>query len=234
MLQVEDLHVRYGRTPAVQGISFSVREGQAVGLIGPNGAGKSTTLRVIFGLVPATSGRIELQGKSMVGLLPERIARQGIALVPEGRHIFGTLSVAENLRIGATPRRDKSYLEDDIERALERFPILRHYFHASAAKLSGGEQQQLAIARALLSKPRLLLLDEPSLGLAPTMVDLVFETLEGLREEGVTILLVEQNAMRTVEFADYTYVLSNGSIALQGARDELSTTTDFVTSYLGR
>jgi branched-chain amino acid transport system ATP-binding protein len=233
MLKIDSLQVRYGRVPAVHDVSLEVNEGQAVGLIGPNGAGKSTTLRTIMGLVPTTSGTIDFQGSTLLGLPPEKITRRGLALVPEGRQIFGTLSVEENLRIGATPRSDKDAIAADMRRAVERFPVLEGYFKSSAAKLSGGEQQQLAIARALLSNPRLLLLDEPSLGLAPKIVDLVFETLEELRKEGVTILLVEQNAMRTIEFADYTYVLSSGSIVMQGTREELSAAEDFASSYLG-
>jgi branched-chain amino acid transport system ATP-binding protein len=233
MLRIESLQVRYGRVPAVHDLSLEVAEGQAVGLIGPNGAGKSTTLRTIMGLVAPSAGTIEFEGASLAGQSTERITRRGVALVPEGRQIFGTLSVEENLRIGATIRSDKAAVDGDIKRALERFPVLEGYFRSSAAKLSGGEQQQLAIARALLARPRLLLLDEPSLGLAPKIVDLVFETLEELRREGVTILLVEQNALRTIEFADYTYVMSSGAVVMQGTREELAREEDFASSYLG-
>jgi branched-chain amino acid transport system ATP-binding protein len=233
MLELDSLQVRYGRVPAVHDLSLVVEQGHAVGLIGPNGAGKTTALRTIMGLVAPAAGKIEFEGESLLGLPPEQITRRGIALVPEGRQIFGTLSVEENLRIGATVRRDRDAVDGDIQRALDRFPVLAGYFKSSAAKLSGGEQQQLAIARALLSNPRLLLLDEPSLGLAPMVVDLVFQTLEELRREGVTILLVEQNAMRTLEFADYTYVLSSGSIVTQGRREELAEAEDFASSYLG-
>src|SRR6266516_1355193 len=167
MLKLEDLYVRYGRTHAVQGVSLEVDEGEVVGLIGPNGAGKTTMLSAIFGLVQPSQGSISYEGRSLVGRSPEEIVGLGIALVPEGRHIFGTLTVGENLYLGGTPRKDRAAFRADLERILELFPKLKEYHGRSAGKLSGGEQQQLAIARALLSRPRLLLLDEPSLGLAP-------------------------------------------------------------------
>jgi branched-chain amino acid transport system ATP-binding protein len=219
MLRVDDLRVHYGRITALRGVSFHVDEGEVVGMIGPNGAGKTTTLSTIVGFVAPAGGTITFEGRSIAGDAPERIVRRGITLVPEGRRIFSTLTVEENLLMGATIRRREA--GPDVERLLERFPILRTYFRQAAGKLSGGEQQQLAIARALLSRPKLLLLDEPSLGLSPLMVDLVFEVLDGLRQEGVTILLVEQNARRTLEFADRTYVLRNGGIELEGTRASL-------------
>jgi branched-chain amino acid transport system ATP-binding protein len=219
MLRVDDLRVHYGRITALRGVSFHVDEGEVVGMIGPNGAGKTTTLSTIVGFVAPAGGSVELEGRSIVGDAPERIVRRGITLVPEGRRIFSTLTIEENLLMGATIRRREA--GPDIERLLERFPVLEKYFRQAAGKLSGGEQQQLAIARALLSRPKLLLLDEPSLGLSPLMVDLVFEVLDGLRQEGVTILLVEQNARRTLEFADRTYVLRNGVIELEGTRASL-------------
>jgi branched-chain amino acid transport system ATP-binding protein len=232
MLEVRDLQVSYGPIAALRGVSLDVQPGEVVGLIGPNGAGKSTLLSAVTGQVSPKAGSIRFEGDELVGRGPERIVRQGIALVPEGREIFGSLSVAENLAIGATIRRDKE-VQADLDEYLERFPVLRRYYHSSAAKLSGGEQQQLAIVRALMTRPKLLLLDEPSLGLAPLVVDLVFEVLAGLRESGVTVLLVEQNAARTIEFADRTYVLRNGSIVASGRSEELATTTDVAELYLG-
>jgi branched-chain amino acid transport system ATP-binding protein len=186
-----------------------------------------------MGILIPTAGDIRFDGTSLIGAPPERIIRRRLTLVPEGRRIFATLSVAENLQLGATVRADRDGVAADLERVLQLFPILRKYYAASAARLSGGEQQQLAIARALLSGPRLLLLDEPSLGLAPQVIDLVFEILDELRQEGTTILLVEQNAERAVELADRTYVMRTGTIAFSGQRDELLRTADFAAAYLG-
>jgi len=233
MLAIDDLRVNYGRVPALHGISLHVDEGEAVALVGPNGAGKTTTLSAIFGLVPPAGGSITFRGESIVGSPPEGILRRGIALVPEGRHIFGTLTVAENLQLGTTARRDRDVAEADLAGVLDRFPVLKSYYASSAGNLSGGEQQQLAIARALLSRPELLLLDEPSLGLAPVLIDVVFDALEELRKEGVTILLVEQNAARAVEFADRAYILRTGRVAHAGTRDEILRMENFETAYLG-
>jgi branched-chain amino acid transport system ATP-binding protein len=233
MLTVDGLGVRYGRVPALRDISFDVHEGEIVAIVGPNGAGKSTTLAAITGTVPPFAGTVSYLGEQLAGKSPERIVRLGIGLVPEGRQIFASLSVSENLQLGMTPRRDRREARGDLERVLDRFPILRSYYRSSAAKLSGGEQQQLAIARALLGKPRLLLLDEPSLGLAPIMIDRVFDILTELRDSGITVLLVEQNATRAVALADRTYVLRSGRVAFSGDRDELLRTTDFAAAYLG-
>jgi branched-chain amino acid transport system ATP-binding protein len=233
MLQIDELRVNYGRVPALHGISLHVAEGEAVAMVGPNGAGKTTTLSAIFGLVAHAGGTILFEGEPLVGLSPEKILRRGLALVPEGRHIFGTLSVAENLQLGTTARKDRAEAARDLKRVLERFPALGSYYGRTAATLSGGEQQQLAIARALLSRPRLLLLDEPSLGLAPVVIDVVFDSLEELRNEGVTILLVEQNAARAVEFADRAYILRTGRVAHSGTREEILRMEDFETAYLG-
>jgi branched-chain amino acid transport system ATP-binding protein len=233
MLEVTDLQVHYGRVAALRGVSLRVDAGEVVGLIGPNGAGKTTMLSAICGIVEPSSGTIVFEGEPLRGASPEQIVRRGISLVPEGRHIFGTMTVAENLRLGMTVRRDRDAAQAEVEQLLEDFPALGRYYRSSAALLSGGEQQQLAIARALLASPRLLLLDEPSLGLAPLVVDLVFDVLGRLRERGVTILLVEQVALRTAQFADRTYVLRTGSLALSGTREELARDTDFATAYLG-
>ncbi|MDX6597333.1 MAG: branched-chain amino acid transport system ATP-binding protein [Gaiellales bacterium] len=234
MLELRDVSVSYGRIAAVQGLSLEVQQGEFVGLVGHNGAGKSTTLMTIAGALSPVSGDILLEGRSVVGLAPDEILRRGIALVPEGRRIFGRLSVGENVRIGATVRKDRKGVEEDIRNVVERFPVLQRYWNSSGAKLSGGEQQQLAIARALVSRPKVLLLDEPTLGLAPLMVDRVFDILEQLHASGTTILLVEQNAARTIEMADRTYVLrTGGRIQFHGTAAELAEIGDFETAYIG-
>ena len=234
MLELQELSVSYGRIAAVQSLSLEVKQGEFVGVVGHNGAGKSTTLMTIAGALRPVSGDVLFEGKSLVGLLPDEILRRGIALVPEGRRIFGRLSVGENIRIGATIRKDRKGVDADIRNALERFPVLKRYWNTSGAKLSGGEQQQLAIARALVSRPKLLLLDEPTLGLAPLMVDRVFDILEELHAGGTTILLVEQNAARTIEMADRTYVLrTGGRIQFHGTAAELAQIGDFETAYIG-
>jgi branched-chain amino acid transport system ATP-binding protein len=233
MLRVTDLQIRYGSVSAVRGLSFEVGEGEAIGLIGANGAGKSSTLKAVAGLIKPAGGSIEFDGVDIGGSSPDAIVRRGIALVPEGRQIFGTLTVKENLRVGRAVRGRDPTLDQDLEQILDRFPVLRAYYSAPAGKLSGGEQQQLAIARALVLKPRLLLLDEPSLGLAPQMVSLVFEVLEQLRTDGVTILLVEQVVARTVAFADRTYILRTGRVAAAGSREELQARSDIAELYVG-
>ena len=234
MLKITDLSVSYGRVRAVQELSLEVNEGELVGLVGHNGAGKTTTLLTITGAIKPAGGKISFRGSDLVGRSPDAVLRAGVALVPEGRRIFGRLTVGENLRIGASTRRDRKQVDDDIAKLVERFPVLERDWAKSGAKLSGGEQQQLAIARALLSRPRLLLLDEPTLGLAPLMVDRVFEILEELRNDGVTMLLVEQNAARTVEIADRTYVMrSGGRIEFHGTAEELARRADFETAYIG-
>jgi branched-chain amino acid transport system ATP-binding protein len=231
MLELRGVRVGYGHIEVVHGVDLSVGRGEVVGMIGPNGAGKSSILRSICGLVRPTAGEAVFEGRVLTGMAPERIARLGLALVPEGRHVFKTLTVAENLRLGS--RGDG---EDDawMERTLERFPILRERAGQHADRLSGGEQQQLAIARALLGRPKFLILDEPSLGLAPKMIDVIYELLQGLREEGVTMLLVEQNAARTIDFSDRCVVLSTGKVRARGSRSELQRNPDVLRAYLGR
>ena len=230
MLELQALDVRYGSVPAVRGLSLEVGKGELVGLIGPNGAGKSTTLHAIMGVVPASAGDVRLAGTSIRGRAPEAIARAGIALVPEGRRIFGELSVEENLRLGLAARRTNG--ADPLGAAYDLFPMLADFRARPAGALSGGQQQQLAIGRALVAEPDVLLLDEPSLGLAPTMVDTVFAALTEVRERGVTILLVEQRAQRTVALADRTYVLANGELRLTLAPADADDTEKLIQAYL--
>jgi branched-chain amino acid transport system ATP-binding protein len=234
LLKLSDLSVHYGRIAAVQHLSLEVNQGELIGLVGHNGAGKSTTLWTITGVLRPSTGTVTFDGKSLVGASPDSILRMGVSLVPENRRIFGGLTVGENLRIGTSARRDRKQAEADVRKMCERFPMLGQFFDRKGSTLSGGEQQQLAIARALLSRPKLLLLDEPTLGLAPLIVDQVFEILQELHREGVTILLVEQNAARTIEVADRTYVMrSGGRIAFQGTSKELASVGDFETAYIG-
>jgi branched-chain amino acid transport system ATP-binding protein len=214
VLELEDLEVRYGRVPAVRSLSFTVGTGEAVALVGPNGAGKSTTLHAIMGVVAPAAGSIRFRGESLAGRAPEEIARAGVALVPEGRHIFGHFTVEENLRLGLVGRREKNGVEQDLERVYRLFPVVEEFRRRQAGVLSGGQQQQLAIARALVAHPDVLLLDEPSLGLAPGVVDAVFDTLGEIRAQGVTILLVEQRAQLAVGFADRSHVLANGELRM--------------------
>lgn len=232
-LEIDGLDVRYGAVQAVRGATLSVGRGEAVGLIGPNGAGKSTTLLAVMGIVPAASGQIRLDGRSILGTPTERIVRSGIALVPEGRHIFNHLTVEENLRLGLLGRAEGNGLEGDREWIYGLFPVVRDFRKRAAGVLSGGQQQQLAIARALLAKPRVLLLDEPSLGLAPSVVDTVWGALAEIRSRGVTILLVEQRAQITVGFADRTYVLNNGTIRMQLTPRDAHDTDRMVAAYFG-
>jgi branched-chain amino acid transport system ATP-binding protein len=234
VLTVDDLTVSYGRVRAVNGLSLHVDEGEFVGLVGHNGAGKTSTLMTIVGSQRPASGSITYNGTDLTRCSPDEIVRMGISLVPEGRRIFARLSVGENVRIGGQSRRDRDSVAKDIERLRERFPILAEKWDRSGGELSGGEQQQLAIARALVNAPKLLLLDEPTLGLAPLMVDRVFEILQELHAEGTTILLVEQNAKRTIEVADRSYVMrSGGRIQFHGTSRELTEMSDFEAAYIG-
>ena len=232
LLALRGLEVRYGTVTAVRGVDLEVGANEIVGLIGPNGAGKSTTLHAIMGLVPPAAGRIELDGSPLAAKRPEDVARAGVALVPEGRRIYPELTVDENLRLGLAGRRSREGADAAVERVRELFPIVREFAARRAGQLSGGQQQQLAIGRALVAEPKLLLLDEPSLGLAPKIVDLVFETLGAIREQGITVLLVEQRAQRTVAFADRTYLLANGELRLTLGPGDADDTERMVAAYL--
>jgi branched-chain amino acid transport system ATP-binding protein len=229
-LAISELDVSFGAVRAVRGLSLEAARGEIVGLIGPNGAGKSSTLHAVMGAAPVSGGDVRLDGRSLVGRRSEDIARAGVALVPEGRRIFGELTVEENLRLGLSARRSRG--AEGIERVYELFPIVRDFRKRSAGALSGGQQQQLAIARALVAEPDVLLLDEPSLGLAPRVVDLVFDALAAIRATGIAVLLVEQRAQRTVAFADRTYVIANGELRLTLGPDDAGDTERLVAAYL--
>jgi branched-chain amino acid transport system ATP-binding protein len=229
MLELQGVTVSYGGVEVVHSVGMSLAEGEVVGMVGPNGAGKSSLLHAICGLVRPSAGEIRFEGKSLRGLPPEEIARLGIALVPEGRQVFGTLTVAENLRLAASGNGGAA-----MEQVLERMPILQQRAGQRADHLSGGEQQQLAVARALMRRPRLLILDEPSLGLAPKTIDVVYGLLEELRAEGATMLLVEQNAARTIDFCQRSQVLAGGKVRASGSREELQRNPEVLRAYMGR
>jgi branched-chain amino acid transport system ATP-binding protein len=229
-LVVEGLDVRYGPVHAVRGLSFEVAPGEIVGLIGANGAGKSSTLHAIMGAAPAT-GEVRLGDASLRGRRPEDIARSGVALVPEGRRIFAELTVEENLRLGFAARRTRSDAAPLLRRVYDLFPIVEEFRRRHAGALSGGQQQQLAIARALVAEPDVLLLDEPSLGLAPTVVDIVFEALAAIRDSGLAVLLVEQRAQRTVALANRSHVLANGELRLTLGPENADDTQAMVEAY---
>jgi branched-chain amino acid transport system ATP-binding protein len=234
LLTLSDVWVQYGRVAAVQGLNLTVETGELVGVVGNNGAGKTTTMRAITGTLRPSRGEITFDGERIDGKSPDRILRHGIALVPENRRIFKRLSVAENLQIGTSGRKDRAKAKQDVKDVLERFPVLERYYDTPGANLSGGEQQQLAIARALLARPRLLLLDEPTLGLAPLIVDQVFELLEQLKGEGSTILLVEQNAARTVSVADRVYIMrTGGRVEFEGTGEQLADRGGLELAYMG-
>jgi branched-chain amino acid transport system ATP-binding protein len=233
LLSVRDLVVHYGVIRALSGISLQVRKGRIVALIGANGAGKSTTLRAISGLVRPTSGAVEFQGKSLVGVSSNEIVALGVAHAPEGRGIFLNLTVRENLELGAYLRRDRDGVDADRERAYALFPILKERGGQVSGTLSGGEQQMLAVGRALMSRPTLLLLDEPSLGLAPQFVDRIFQVIQEINEAGVSLLLVEQNANMALQVAHHAYVLETGSIVMQGSGRELLESPEVRKAYLG-
>ncbi|HEY8600158.1 MAG TPA: ABC transporter ATP-binding protein [Thermomicrobiales bacterium] len=233
MLEVTDLRVAYGQIEAVKGVSFRVPEGSIVTLVGANGAGKTTTLGAISGLLRPRVGAITFAGRDLTRLGAHAIARLGVVQVPEGRDILATMTITENLELGAYGRRDRAGVRRDIERMFERFPILGTRRALAAGSLSGGEQQMLAIARGLMAQPKVFLLDEPSMGLAPQLVREVFRIVAELRAEGNTILLVEQNARKALAICDYAYVMESGRITLQGRGDELLRDDAMVSAYLG-
>jgi branched-chain amino acid transport system ATP-binding protein len=233
MLELKDIHARYGAITALRGASISVSQGELVALLGVNGAGKSTTLACIAGVLRPWKGEVLLEGSSIVGKSPEQIARLGISLVPEGRDVFPSLTVEENLRLGAFTRSEKSEYSRNLAEVFELFPVLKERLQQSGGTLSGGEQQQLAIGRALMSSPRLLMLDEPSLGLAPALVDQIFELIARLHQRGVTILLVEQNVERALEIVDRAYLMNTGLIENQGTPQQLRSQADIEGIYMG-
>ena len=233
LLEVKDLDVHYGAIHALRGVNITVEEKQIVCLIGANGAGKSTTLRAISGLIRPSGGSVRFDGEILTGRKPHHIVARGISQAPEGRGIFANLTVADNLEIGAYTRHDRPAIERDKDRALELFPRLRERLHQSAGTLSGGEQQMLAIARALLARPRLLLLDEPSLGLAPQVVQTIFAIIREINASGTTILLVEQNAHMALQVAHHGYVLEVGEIAMHDEAAKLAASDEVRKAYLG-
>ena len=233
LLHVENLQVRYGTIEAVRGISFTLELGQIVTLLGANGAGKSTTLLALSGLLNISAGSIQFDGKELRGRAPHQIVELGLVQVAEGREILATLTVRENLLLGAYRRRDQSGIDSDLVKMLELFPRLHDRLAGAAGNLSGGEQQMLAIARALMARPRLLLLDEPSMGLAPLLVQEIFRTLKQLHQSGLSILLVEQNVRQALKIAEYAYVMENGAIVLSGRSDELLHNDRIIAAYLG-
>ena len=233
MLTVADIHVYYGNIAAVKGISLTVYPGEIVTLIGGNGAGKSTTMRTISGLLKPKRGEVHFEGKRVSGLKGHEVAQRGIAQSPEGRRIFPRMTVTENLELGAFLRNDKAEIAADMDRVFDLFPRLKERLTQKAGTLSGGEQQMLAMGRALMAQPRLLLLDEPSMGLAPVLVDVVFETIRKVNEQGTTVLLVEQNALVALNIADHAYVLETGLITLEGPAKELAHNDEVRKAYLG-
>lgn len=233
MLTVESLSVSYGAIRAVQEVSIRVEEGEIVTLLGPNGAGKTSLISAVTGLVPVASGKVTLGEIDITRKRPEDVVRLGVSVTPEGRHIFEDLTVGENLRLGAATRRDKEGVKKDLDELLTMFPILRERYNSRAQTLSGGEQQQLAIARSMMSGPKLLMLDEPSLGLAPRLVEQIFEHMVRLRKRGLTLLLVEQNAHEALAIADRAYVLNSGRLQYEGEAAELRGSDELMEHYLG-
>jgi len=233
MLEISQLTARYGKLTALKQVDMRVAAGEAVFVVGPNGAGKSTLLKSIAGVLRPAAGRILFDDSNIAGGAPEKLCRQGLALVPEGRHIFKTLTVEENLSVGMMIRRDRAASLRDLDLILDSFPILRERFRGMAGNLSGGEQQQLAIARALLQRPRLLMIDEPSLGLAPLVIDQVYESLRKLNADGLTLLVVEQSTARVLDLATRVYVLRNGDVVLSDTAEALSKGNAMEEAYFG-
>ena len=234
MLKIENLHVSYGGIQALRGISLQVRDGEIATLIGANGAGKSTTLRTISGLVKASAGSIQWNGEELLGKSVDKIIASGIALSPEGRRVFPDMTVLENLKIGAYLRKDKAEIQKDIDWVYDLFPRLKERSWQLAGTLSGGEQQMLAVGRALMSRPQLMMLDEPSLGLAPLVVQDIFSIIREINRQGVTVLLIEQNANMALKIANYGYVLETGTITLTGTGAELLANEKVREAYLGK
>ena len=234
LLKVTDLVVSYGGIEALKGISFEVEEGQIVTLIGANGAGKSTTLRTISGLVPPKSGRIYFEGRDITDYNTQKIVETGIAMVPEGRRVFANLTVLENLRVGAYLRKDKEVIEEDINYVYDLFPRLKERSWQLAGTLSGGEQQMLAVGRAVMTRPKLIMMDEPSLGLAPLVVKDIFKIIQTLKGTGMTVLLIEQNANAALHACDYAYVMETGRITTSGTGEELLASEAIQEAYLGK
>ena len=233
LLKVEGLQVRYGAIEAVKALDLHIDEGERVTLIGANGAGKTSSLKALTGLLPAAKGEIRFAGHSILGQAPDKLLRLGIAMVPEGRGIFARMSVLENLQAGAFLRRDNAQVQREMRQLFEHFPRLEERLHQSAGLLSGGEQQMLALARALLSRPRLLILDEPSMGLAPIMVEKIFQVIDDVCRQGMTLLLVEQNARLALQVTDRAYVMDTGRISLSGRSEELLEHPEVRSAYLG-
>ncbi len=234
LLKVTDLVVSYGGIEALKGISFEVDQGQIVTLIGANGAGKSTTLRTISGLVPPRDGRIYFEGRDITDLNTQKIVETGIAMVPEGRRVFANLTVQENLRIGAYLRKDKEAIEEDFKYVYDLFPRLKERSWQLAGTLSGGEQQMLAVGRAVMTRPKLIMMDEPSLGLAPLVVKDIFKIIQTLKSTGMTVLLIEQNANAALHACDYAYVMETGRITTSGTGEELLASEAIQEAYLGK
>jgi len=233
VLEIRDLHCHYGKVNAVRGLSLDVNEGELVSLIGGNGAGKTTTLKAISGLLSNVRGEIAFEGRRITGASPRTIINQGIAHCPEGRRVFPYMTVIENLEMGCYLRKDKAAMSRDMDDVFRRFPVLKERRQQTAGTLSGGEQQMLAIGRALMSRPRLIMFDEPSLGLAPNLVEATFEIITDIRTQGVTVLMVEQNAYAALELCDRAYVLESGEVTLHGTGDELLDNPHVKEAYLG-
>jgi branched-chain amino acid transport system ATP-binding protein len=233
LLEVHDVHTSYGAIKALRGVSFQVEQGQVVSLIGANGAGKSTTLNSLSGVLKPTQGRIVFDGQDITGWRPDRVTALGLVQVPEGRQIVATMSVLENLSLGAYRRRDQAEIQADLDDIFKRFERLHERRYQKAGSLSGGEQQMLAVGRALMARPRLLMLDEPSMGLAPLLVSEVFHIIADIKARGVPILLVEQNARKALQIADYAYVLDRGLVAHQGVASQLREDRSIISAYLG-
>ncbi|MBJ3778473.1 ABC transporter ATP-binding protein [Acuticoccus mangrovi] len=233
MLSLSDVSVNYGVIQAVRGVSLNVEEGEIVALLGPNGAGKTSLVSSVVGIVPVSGGRVTFKGEDITRVPVEGIVARGLTLTPEGRRVFAGLSVAENLRLGAATRKDPVATERDLNTYLDMFPILKERYHQTASTLSGGEQQMLAIARALMSAPTMLMLDEPSLGLAPRIVDRIFELMLEMKKSGLTMLVVEQNASEALAFSDRAYVLASGSVVYEGAAKDLAASDQLMEAYLG-